>query len=82
MMYYFSGGSRVFQTEWGEPTPEFGAKTYYLAKNVLKTAENERNWPIGGGGSANALFKVAPTVLMLSNLLILGSHSEWRHTRR
>ena len=31
-----SGGSRIFQT--GVPTPEFEAKTYYLARFLPKTA--------------------------------------------
>ena len=36
-----SGGSRIFQTRLGAPTPEFGAETYYFSR-VLH--ENERNW--------------------------------------
>ena len=33
---YFSGGSRISQT--GAPTPQFSAKTYYLARFLLLTA--------------------------------------------
>ena len=82
-MYYVSGGTRIFQTG-GVPTPEFGAKTYYLAKIMLKNYQKMKEIGPGRGGTdrsctfQDCCYCGSP---MLFNLLLLTPYSEWSHAK-
>ena len=45
-----SGGSRISQTGEGAPIPDFGAKTYCLARYLLKTSSKWKKLDWGEGG--------------------------------